>query len=52
MTIETQYAVATVHCPCGETTTVTLSGFDEAVGGCPCGRTWQVRVTAELDAPA
>lgn len=48
--IATQYAVIAVHCPCGDATSVTLSGYDETEAPCPCGRTWQVRVTAELDA--
>jgi hypothetical protein len=45
--IETQYAVATVHCPCGDSTTVPLTGVDETEAVCPCGRTWRVQVTAE-----
>lgn len=47
VTVETQYAVIAVQCPCGEATTVTLTGFDETEAFCSCGRTWQVRVTAE-----
>jgi hypothetical protein len=47
--VETQYAVLTVHCTCGDTTSVTLSGFDESQAPCPCGRTWQLRVTVEPD---
>jgi hypothetical protein len=48
--VETQYAVMAVHCACGETTSVTMTGFDETEAFCPCGRTWKVRVTAEQEA--
>jgi hypothetical protein len=47
VSVETQYAVMSVHCACGETTSITLTGFDETEAFCPCGRTWNVRVTAE-----
>jgi hypothetical protein len=45
--VETQYAVVRVHCLCGDSSSATMSGFDEADAACPCGRTWRVKVGVE-----
>jgi hypothetical protein len=45
--LEAQYAVIAVHCPCGDATHATLTGYNETEIACPCGRRWRVQMTLE-----